>query len=741
MEEKNIRLEGTVEDVLFKNEINGYIVLDIDSGGELVTVVGELGDIECGEFLIAEGYYAVHPRFGKQFCAEQCKHRLPDDTVNIEKYLSSGAIKGIGSVLAKRIVSVFGDDTLDILENNPSRLREVKGISSGKYDEIKGGIKKLFALRNTASYLIQYGIKNQFAIRAYQKFGENAIDVIKQNPYFMCGNDIELDFSKADVIASEQNINRNDSRRIIAGIEYILSQNALGGHSCLPLDRLCEKAQSFLDISESDFYDSYGQALEESRLFEYIKREREFVYLPDYYSAERYIADRLRLAVSCGTEPEYDCNFLVDIEEQEGNIKYEALQRKAITEAISQGILVMTGGPGTGKTTSVNAIISIFEKMEYNVFLTAPTGRAAKRLSELTGHEAKTIHRLLEVGFDSGGKRKFLHNQSNPLSCDVIIIDEMSMVDVQLFASLLQALRSECRIIMVGDSDQLPSVGAGNLLRDIISSEIVPVVELKEIFRQAKTSCIVMNAHKIINGEIPELSRHDSDFFFFKRTDFGNTLRLISELAGKRLPKAYKYSPFEDIQIISPSRKGTLGVIEINRFLQKSLNPSDESKSEVRNHLYTLRIGDKVMQIKNNYDIVWNKDDESGSGIYNGDIGRIISIEKLSGEVTVNFDGRTAVYTSDMLSQLELAYAITVHKSQGCEFEAVIIPVNCEFKKLCYRNLLYTAVTRARKLLILIGSDESIENMVRNNKRTLRYTCLAFMLRENTDENKIKESE
>ncbi|MDD7184530.1 MAG: ATP-dependent RecD-like DNA helicase [Ruminococcus sp.] len=739
MEEKDIRIEGTVESVLFKNESNGYIVLDLNAGDELVTVVGELGDIECGEILTVEGNYTFHPRFGKQFCAVYCERKLPDDTVNIEKYLSSGAVKGIGRSLAKRIVSVFGKDTLEIIEKTPQRLMEVKGISKNKYNEIKNDIKKLFALRNVASYLTQYGIRTQFAMRAYQRFGEHTLETIRKNPYYMCQEGIELDFSKADLLASEQNFKRNDSRRIIAGIQYILSQNALGGHSCLPLDRICEKAQVFLDVSESDFYDAYGQALEERELFEYCKNKREFVYLQEYYSAEKFIAVRLNLCSKYISKPDCDCDFLIDIEESENNIKYESLQRKAISEAVSKGVLVMTGGPGTGKTTSINAIISIFEKMDCEVALTAPTGRASKRMSELTGRESKTIHRLLEVEFDSAGRHKFIHDANNPLSCDAIIIDEMSMVDVQLFSSLLCALRFDCKIIMVGDSDQLPSVGAGNLLKDIIDSGAVPVVQLKEVFRQAKSSCIITNAHKIINGEFPDLKRHDNDFFFFKRTDCNNILQLISDLAGKRLPDAYKYSPFENIQVLSPSKKGILGVIEINRFLQRHLNPPEDFKPEIRNQLYTLRLGDKVMQTKNNYNIVWYKDDESGSGIYNGDIGRIEKINRSSMEVTVNFDGRTAVYTADMLSQLELAYAITVHKSQGCEFDAVIMPVTCEFKKLCYRNLLYTAVTRAKKLLILIGTEDDIREMTENSKKTSRYTCLAYMLRRY--ERKIDDAE
>lgn len=729
MNEKAIRMKGTVENVLFKNESNGYIVLDLNADGELITVVGELGNISCGETLYVEGNYTFHKRFGRQFCAFYCERGLPDDTLNIEKYLASGAIKGIGATLARRIVKTFGDKTLEIIEKNPGRLTEVKGISPRKYREIREEIKKLFALRNTAAYLMQYGIGSDFAMKAYQKFGESTLDFIKENPYYMCGEGIELDFARADDMASKQKISKNDPKRVIAGIQYILNENALiSGHSCLPLDKLSKKTQEVLDISESVFYDSYSQAIEENEICEYEKNNREFVYLPEYYSAEIYISERLKDFIKKEDNQDYDSDFLIDIEEQENNIKYEGLQRKAIKEAISNGIVVMTGGPGTGKTTSINAIISIFEKMEYKVLLTAPTGRASQRMSELTHHEAKTIHRLLEVGFDSDGKMTFLHNSSNPLSCDAIIIDEMSMVDIKLFANLLKALRNDCKIIMVGDSDQLPSVGAGNLLKDIIESGSVPVVQLKEIFRQAKSSTIVTNAHLIINGQSPELSRHDNDFFFFRRSQTENIAGLISELFIKRLPDAYNYSPFENIQILSPSKKGILGVLEINRSIQNQLNPFDINKPEIKNHLYTLREGDKVMQTKNNYDIVWHKDDETGSGIYNGDIGIIKRIDKTCNEVTVNFDGKSAVYSHDIISQLELAYAITVHKSQGCEFDAVIMPVMCEFPKLCYRNLLYTAVTRAKKLMILIGLEDNVNQMIDNNKSNCRYTCLAHML-------------
>ncbi len=736
MEQQILHIEGTVENVMYRNEDNGYIVLDLDAGGELITVVGELGDIEDGEGLILEGSYITHPKFGTQFKAEYCERKLPDTVINIQKYLSSGAIKGIGPSLAKRIVDVFGDRTLDIMENEPFKLSQIKGISEKKCEEIAGEVKKLFSLRCVMSYLSKYGIKSQFAMKTYQKFGDGAFDVIQSNPYILCGSGIELDFKKADAMADDIHIENNSPKRVIAGIQYLLSINATGGHSCLPLDTLSTKAQAILQISERDFYSCYNEGLDENELFEYVKNDREYVYLPDYYYAEKFIADRIRILRDFTSPQDFDYDALINIEEEEKGIKYAELQRKAITSAISKGLMIMTGGPGTGKTTTLNAIISIFEKQGYTVLLTAPTGRAAKRISDLTGYEAKTIHRLLEVEFDIGGKLKFKHNENNPLTCDVIIIDEMSMVDVLLFESLLRAVRLGCKIIMVGDSDQLPSVGAGNLLKDIIDSGVVAVTELKEIFRQAKQSCIVTNAHKIVMGEYPDLTQKRNDFFFFNRKDFNEAAKLIVDLAKTRLPKAYNYSSFEDIQILTPSRKGSLGVIELNKLLQNEINPPTAKKAEMKSMLYIFREGDKVMQTKNNYDIVWKRgEDEQGTGIFNGDIGCIININKSNMEVVIDFDGRITSYTFELMGQVELAYAITVHKSQGCEFEAVIMPILGGFEKLYYRNLLYTAVTRAKKLLILIGTEEKIRSMVDNNRRTRRYTCLKSMLKDDGKNN------
>ncbi len=723
-----LHIEGSVENIIFRNEINGYIVLDLDAGGELITVVGILGNIEEGEILILEGKYGSHKKYGTQFVAEYCERKLPDNAVNIEKYLASGAIKGIGAGLAKKIVRVFGDDTLDIIENNSGRLCEIKGISPKKCREIAGEAQKIFSLRTVTSYLAQYEVKAKYAMNFYRKYSTDSMELIKVNPYLLCSDGIGLSFNKADVIARDLCISRNADCRIIAGVQYVLSANAENGHSCLPVESLMKVIMPKLDISEKDFFNSYNCAVDDNELFSYIKNEREYVYLPDYYYAESFIADRLKILCGFSSPENFDCNALIDIEEQEHNIKYEGKQRLAITTAISRNIMVLTGSPGTGKTTTLNAIISILEKKGDKVLLAAPTGRAAKRMSELTGYEAKTIHRLLEVAYSSDNRLVFVHNENNPLDCDAIIIDEMSMVDCLLFEKLLRALRLNCKLIMVGDFHQLPSVGAGNLLEDIINSGTVPVVELTEIFRQAQKSFIITNAHRIVSGEYPDISQNKNDFFFFPLNDHEKAVQFIVYLTKVRLPNYYKYSPVDDIQIITPSHKGTVGTAEMNKILQESLNPPAENKEEYRIFGRIYRTGDKVMQMQNNYDIVWNKGSEQGTGIFNGDIGKIVRIDCNTQSALIDFDGRCAVYPFEILTQTELSYAITVHKSQGCEFEAVIMPVMEGFEKLCYRNLLYTAVTRAKKLLILVGSEAKIHSMVDNNRRTRRYTCLRDML-------------
>ncbi len=736
METKTLRIEGTVENVMFRNEQNGYAVLDLDAGGELITVVGEIGDVDEGERLALEGSYVTHPRFGNQFQAQYCERKLPSDALSIQKYLASGAIKGIGPSLARKIVDVFGANTLEIMEKEPTKLLEIRGISPKKCENIAAEVKEIFALRSVMTFLSQYGIRSRYAMRVYKKYGSGGMDMICANPYLLCSSGIELEFGKVEKMAEDMNIKKHSPERVAAGIEYILTFNHnTNGHVCLPLAKLEPTATKYLEVSQKVFYEVYNQEVHDGNICEYLKGEDEYVYMPDYYIAERYIADRVRVLCDFSTRDELSkYEKMIDEEQLRHRITYEKIQREAIATALSRSIMIMTGGPGTGKTTTLNAIISIYEKLGYKVMIAAPTGRAAQRISDLTGYNAKTIHRLLEVEFDMAGMPRFKHNENNPLICDVIVVDEMSMVDVLLFEGLLRSLRLGCKVILVGDSDQLPSVGAGNLLKELIDSGVVPVIALKQIFRQAQESCIITNAHKIIHGEYPDLTRKDADFFFFQRLEPDKVTELLLELARDRLPKAYCYSPTENIQIVTPSRKGTLGVVELNKKLQQALNPPKNGIAETKSMLYTFREGDKVMQMKNNYDIVWHKDDEEGTGIFNGDIGRILSINRHSGEAVVDFDSRRVTYPFDMLDQLELAYAITVHKSQGSEFDAVIMPVLGDFPKLYYRNLLYTAVTRAKKLFIVIGSRTKVNSMVDNNRRTRRISCLSHMLRGNDDE-------
>lgn len=729
MESRTLVIEGVAEYVHFKNENNGYIVFDLDAGGDLITVVGELGDVEEGEKLRLEGSYVNHAKFGTQFCAEYCERMMPNTAIHIQKYLSSGVIKGIGPSLAKKIVSQFGDKTLEIMENTPERLLDIKGISPAKCENISNEIKQIFNLRRLMTYLSRFEIKAKFAMKAFKKWGFQSIEIIQNNPYLLCSYGVELEFKKAEAVAVSVGIKNDSPMRVKAGISYILLENTNNGHTCLPLDRLQKKVCEYLEINEQSFFDAYNEDIKDENLVEYIKGERAFVFLADYYNAEKYTAGRLGIIQAFSSPDIYDYEKLIDENEKETGIKYEKFQRLAISGALSKGLLILTGGPGTGKTTTLNAIISMYRKKGETVMIAAPTGRAAKRISDLTGYEAKTIHRLLEVQYDMDGRLRFSHNEKNPLKCSVLVVDEMSMVDTLLFESLLRALRINCRLIMVGDSDQLPSVGAGNVLKDMIDSKRLPVVCLKEIFRQAQQSCIITNAHKIINGEHPDLTQKNNDFFFFQRLSFEKASEFVVELCHTRLPKAYGYSSTDDIQILCPSRKGVLGVIELNIKLQDKINPSARDKIETKSLIYTFRTGDKVMQTKNNYDIEWKReDDEKGTGIFNGDIGKILSIDKFDREAVIDFDGRICTYTFDMLEQLELAYAITVHKSQGSEFNVVIIPVLGGFEKLYYRNLLYTAVTRAKKLLIVVGSQNKIFQMVDNDRRTLRYTCLRNMI-------------
>ena len=715
-------IEGTVDSVLYSDPDSGYIVFDLDMGDEYITVTGSLGNIEEGEAVRVTGEYMTHAKYGEQFKAEVCERKLPATESAILKYLAAGTIKGVGPSLAKKIVDRFGTQALHIIEDDPDRLTEISGLSRTKADEISQEFRRVNGVRTLMIFLGGYNIAPSAAMSAWKKWGQFAESVIKKDPYMLCIPEIGLSFTVADRIAADMKLSADDPQRIRAGIIFFLEECMKGGHTCIPREILIHRTAEILKVDEEKVADSLQAACDEDRVKTYERDSKVFVLLPEADHAESYIASRLVTMTAIFRDSGADNSKLIDIEEKTKIITYAEKQREAIAKALSGGLLILTGGPGTGKTTTLKAIISLYEQKGLKVTITAPTGRAAKRVSDLTGYPAKTIHRLLEVMFDASGVPKFRHNEQDQLSADVMIIDEMSMVDTMLFEALLKAMKLSCRLIMVGDADQLPSVGAGNVLRDMIDSGRIPTVGLTEIFRQAEQSLIVTNAHRIVNGEYPDISRSDGDFFFLMRNDIDDAAQTVVELCARRLPDAYGYDT-DDIQILCPSRKGKLGTVELNKYLQQRINPPSNSKAEIKMPLYVFRDGDKVMQTKNDYDIKWTRDKEKGTGIYNGDIGTIVKVKK-SGTVIIDFEGRMAEYTRKELEETELAYAITVHKSQGSEFNAVVIPLLGAFEKLYYRNLIYTAVTRAKKQLIIVGSPQILRYMVDNDRRTLRYTCL-----------------
>lgn len=725
-----IQIDATVEEVIFKNMDTGFGVLEVSTEEELVTVVGELASAEEGEELRITGYYTTHPNFGIQFKAQMVERKLPKTARAIEKFLASGAIRGIGPALAKRIVSRFGEKTLEQIEQNPSCLAEIRGISPKKAEELAQEFEKLFGMRKVMLFLERFGIRPSESVKVWSKWGVMSTEVIRNNPYHLCTEDVGLPFVIADAIAKELELPDNDSNRIQSGLEYVLRYNAReNGHTCVPRESLVTVASRLLQVEDYEIEEVLDKQIELNRFF-VMERGKEFIFLPCYYLAEQYICERVCQMLQREPEDLDQLDMIIDLEEESCGLTYAPLQRKAIREAVSNDIFILTGGPGTGKTTILNAVISILEQRGLDVGICAPTGRAAKRLSEVSGQNATTIHRMLGVQIQKGDHQEFVHHEQNPLKYDAIIIDEMSMVDSLLFASLLKAAKRGCKMILTGDGNQLPSVSAGNVLKDLISSDCIPVVELKDIFRQSAQSLIITNAHAIVNDELPELEITDNDFFFLGRPNFETTAATIGELCAVRLPKSYGYVPMEDIQVICPSKKTLIGTVELNKLLQSRLNPSKVTKTEFHFGAYTYREGDKVMQIRNNYDIQWKKDDEEGQGIYNGDIGRIIQIQKNAGLMQVDFDGRIASYTFEMAKELELAYAITIHKSQGNEFRAVIIPVMGGDTEFYNRNLLYTGITRAKELLILVGSSRSVAHMARQIKVNYRYTGLKFFIQD-----------
>lgn len=728
-------IEGTVEHIVYQNEGNGYTVCELATpDDDLETLVGNMPFLTAGETIKALGQWGVHPSFGRQFKVEYYEKQLPTSESAIRKYLASGAIKGVGVVLAERIVDRFGEDTFDVIENHPEWLADINGVTQKKAQKISEIFKETFGVRSVMMFCRDF-FGPAMAVKVYNRWGGGAVDVIKANPYLLCQEINGIGFETADRIASSIGGSKDSPDRIMAGTVYFLSYSASqNGHTFIPCDKLYVAAADMLSVSEEQIITACESLIEEKRVSKVKFGKREVIYLKEYLEAERYSAAKLdQISRTCERVSLRDADRFVDQLEVELDITYAALQRKAIIDALENGVMILTGGPGTGKTTVIRAMISVFKKMSMRIALAAPTGRAAKRMSEATSHEAKTVHRLLETEFSADDKPSFRRDEHDQLEEDVIIIDEASMMDALLFHSLLKAVKPGARLVLVGDSDQLPSVGAGNVLSDVIESGAFPSVCLSEIFRQAESSLIVRNAHAINKGEMPRLDSKDEDFFFLHRDTPQQTAAAVRELVCRRLPKKYGGEIIKNLQVITPSHKGEAGTDNLNVILQSELNPPSPDKAEKKLRERVFRVGDKVMQTKNNYDIVWNKNGIEGVGIFNGDIGYVVDIDLKGETLTVSFDDREAEYAFSELDQLELAYAITVHKSQGSEYGTVVLPVCDRSRMLMTKNLLYTAVTRAKDMVVAVGSEEVVLGMVGNDRQIRRYTGLPFLIRSYTD--------
>lgn len=730
-----LEMEGSVENIVYHNDSNQYTVLEINCGEELVTVVGTFPYISVGEKLHLYGTWTSHATFGQQFKAEAFERSRPESTSAMLKYLSSGAVKGIGSVTAGKIIAAFGDEAINVIESDPERLATIKGITLKKAREISEEMQRVNGIRDLMAFLGGFGVRPEDAVKVWKEYGADSVTCIQEDPYRLCSEKIAVEFTVADKLAESLEYDRANAERVKAGVLYVLRHNLNNGHTCLPADKLCPAAARMLGVPLED---AQTALLSLCQSFDAVCENfdgRDFIFLPKQHRSEVYSADRIRMLLKYPPESIVGIDREIEEIERAENIRYAERQKEAIRAALDKGLLILTGGPGTGKTTTLNAIIRILMEKGEAVALAAPTGRAAKRMSELTGVEAKTIHRLLQVDWDENDNPVFQRNERNPLECDALVIDELSMVDAYVFESVLRALPIGCRLILVGDCDQLPSVGAGNVIGDLIASGVFPTVQLKEIFRQSMESLIVTNAHRIVSGEMPVLNVRDNDFFFMPMNDARSVSETIVSLAVTRLPKRYGYSPVTDIQVLCPGRKGELGTIELNRRLRELINPQEKDKAQITVNGTIFRVGDKVMQIKNDYDLPWSRADGTvGEGVYNGDMGIVTDVDKAAGCMRVMVDDREVLYDFDhAAAELELAYAVTVHKSQGNEFTAVIMPVFPGIPQLSYRNLLYTGITRAKKLLILVGRRSAIADMVANDRKTKRFSGLMRFLTEETD--------
>ena len=724
---------GTVESVVYRNEQNGYTILEVSTDKkELVTVVGTMPFVSEGENITVRGSYVVHSEYGRQLKADSFEKRIPEQPDAILKYLSSGVIKGIGPKTAEKIVEKYGADTFEVMSNHPDWLADFKGISPRRALEIGDEIRRQMGFYRLFDFCRDV-VPMHVALRIYQNYGERAVEQLRTNPYALCGKIRGFSFTAADQIAMGAGGAPDARERVLGATVRVLERACeTGGHACLPVKQVVIEVASLLELDPKEVAEHEKDFVLEKQIGYLHRKADSLLYINRFYEAERSIAGRLlQLDRACVRYRVEDMEPLVNRAMLESGLEYAAMQRKAIFEAASSGVLVITGGPGTGKTTIIKALIRIYESMGCEVALAAPTGRAAKRMAESTACEARTIHRLLEVEFrdeaDGDEGATFARNEHNLLDADIIIIDEASMIDMFLMQALLAAIRPGARLVLLGDCDQLPSVGAGNVLHDLINSGCFNIVRLTEIFRQGSESLIVTNAHRINRGEMPVTDARDKDFFFMKR-EGGALISTLAEVTAKRLPATYGVSAFDKIQVITPTRKGAAGTETLNQLLQAELNPPAKDKAEKKFRNVVFREGDKVMQIRNNYDLTWDEDGKERFGIYNGDIGVIGKIYDRQSYMMVSFDGREVKYGFDLLEDLELAYAITVHKSQGSEYPFVVMPVTDFPPMLMTRNLLYTAVTRAKTMAVLIGREDALSRMVENDREAVRYTGLCDML-------------
>lgn len=727
-----ISISGTIEEIIYQNADNGYTVFALTTvDADVVTATGYVPYITEGENVILNGVWTTHHDYGEQFKVTYCQSILPTDEDSILMYLSSGIIPGVRAATAKKLVAHFGTDVLDIMLNNPEKLSEIKGISAQSAQKIGDAYKELQSMRGIVMFLQQYNISTNIAVKIHNILGPGAVEMIKANPYILADKVDGISFKTSDIIAFNIGVPRNSEVRIKSGLKYILQNAAYShGHTYLPKPLLIEHATYILAVDENEIESAISSLILEHEIYNEVINNQDAIYLEQFYIAEYFIARKL-CALSV-TEQKFTLSEDKAVKriaeyEKEHNLLLAHEQKNAIISALSSGCMVLTGGPGTGKTTVIRAILELLKSMKLSVALAAPTGRAAKRMAQLTGREAKTIHRLLgtQKGQD-GVFHGFSHNESNPLTEDVIIIDEVSMIDINLMAAFLHAIKHGARVIFSGDCDQLPSVGPGNILHDIISSGILPVIKLTKIFRQAQESLITVNAHKINRGELPDISSHLSDFFFLRRTSPEDAVFTITDLFLNRLPSSYNVDALTQIQILSPTKKGITGTQNLNKLLQSQINPPSPDKLEYTYGKITYREGDKIMQVRNNYDMEYSiPDRESGTGIFNGDMGIIKSINTEEKYMEIIFDEEKLVkYPFTFLDEIDLSYAITVHKSQGSEFPIVIMPV-CNFNsQLTSRNLFYTAITRAKDRIVLVGSEKVIFNMVNNNRQNDRYSGL-----------------